>query len=499
MRTGCLENTRSDILTLVIDWARNPTSTQRALWLHGPAGSGKSTISTTLAERFRRLKQLGAFLFFDRDVTEQSNPALVARTLAHQISVSYPEIGVFIISAIESSPQTLTSPLSTQFQELLINPLTRASTTSQIILVLDALDECGTKANRKALLNSLAAQSAHFPSAFRLVITSRPDVDMRLAFELQPHVKTLELDLTSTASKKDILMYIRHQMNSISMKNRHLGVAWPGEKNVYALTRRACGLFVWASVVCNFIDAHNPAKRLDIVLQGTQTSTAEAALNSLYRTALDVVGVWDDEDFVADFRTIVGIVLALRNPLTTIAIDNLLANPNGQPCAQTLDKLSCVVSVSPTVRFIHPSVADFLMDRERSGREDWFFLPAFYERNMAIMCLQRLNQVLHRDMSHLVDRENDNIPKDVAYACVFWVDHVCMVKDDFLPIEKLLETFIDQHILHWFEAMSLLQRFSLTVSNLNRLLRWVRIHLSRQSWSSLGRNIRHWWKFSREF
>ena len=42
MRTGCLENTRTDILTLIVDWASNPTSTQKTLWLHGPAGSGKS-------------------------------------------------------------------------------------------------------------------------------------------------------------------------------------------------------------------------------------------------------------------------------------------------------------------------------------------------------------------------------------------------------------------------------------------------------------------------
>lgn len=61
-RTGCLENTRTDVLTMVINWASNPsTGTQRALWLHGPAGSGKSTISTTLADQLRCSKQLGAF------------------------------------------------------------------------------------------------------------------------------------------------------------------------------------------------------------------------------------------------------------------------------------------------------------------------------------------------------------------------------------------------------------------------------------------------------
>ena len=505
MRTGCLENTRTDILTLIVDWACNPAPTQRTLWLHGPPGSGKSTISTTLAEHFRRLKKLGAFLFFDRDSTERSNPVLVARTLAHQISLAYPEIGVFIISAIENGPQTLTSPISSQFQELLINPLSYVSTKSQIVLILDALDECGNTIDRKALLDTLAEQSAHLPSTFRLVITSRPDVDMRLAFELRPHVKTLELDLTSPSSSSDILIYIRCQMHSICTKYRYLGAAWPGEKTIHALTRRARGLFVWAAIVCNFIDAHDPRKRLDIILIGNQASTAEAELDFLYRTALEVIGLWGDEDFVTDFRAIIGIMLVLRNPLTTVAIDNLLADPHGRPSAKTLEKLSCIVSTSPTVRFIHPSVADFLMDRLRCGRETWFFIPAFYHRSMAILCLQRLHQILHRDMSQLpvlVKREDDTIPKDVAYACIFWVDHVCLAENDLRPIETLLETLINHHILHWIEAMSLLQRSSLITILLRRLLSWIRSRRCRRHLSNrrtLYVHILHWCRFYEEY
>jgi NACHT domain len=502
MRTGCLGDTRADVLAQVIDWACKPASLQRTLWLHGPAGSGKSTISTTLVERFRQLKQLGAFLFLSRDNTEGSNPALVTRNLAHQISLSYPEIGVFIVSAVKNNTHTLTSQISSQFQELIINPLSSVSTNSQIVLLLDAMDECGTKTDRKALLNTLAEQSAYLPPTSRLIITSRPDIDMRLAFEFQPHIKPLELDLTSAATQRDILTYIRHQMKSIYKKNRYLGLRWPGDKKVKALARRACGLFVWASIVCNFIDAHDPCKHLDIILKGNQAPTADAALDSLYQTALKVLGVWDDADFVEDFRSIVCIMLVLRNPLSTVAIDNLLTNSDRRPSAHTIEKLSCVICSSPTVRFIHPSVADFLMDKSRGGNEIWFFTPPLCERNMATLCLRRLSKVLHRDMSRfapLVDREDDTIPKDVAYACVFWVDHVCMIEDDLAPIDQLLETFIDQHILHWFEAMSLLHRSSLMVTLLGQLLDRIQSHWHLSNRRSLQQHVRHWWRFSEEY
>src|SRR5882762_3555078 len=142
-RTGCLESTRADVLTLVIQWVSDYTSKQKILWIHGPAGSGKSTISTTLADHFRRSKQLGAFLFFDRDVTGRSDPALVARTLAYQLSSFHTDIEDLMISVIDNSPQTLISSIPSQFQELLIDPLSCMEplhTKSQTIIILDALD-----------------------------------------------------------------------------------------------------------------------------------------------------------------------------------------------------------------------------------------------------------------------------------------------------------------------------------------------------------------------
>jgi NACHT domain len=499
-RTGCLENTRNDVLTLVIDWASNPTSTQKALWLHGPAGSGKSTISTTLADRFRRTKQLGAFLFFDRDVTERSNPAVVARTLAYQLSSFYPQIGNLIMSAIKSSPPILISPIPSQFQELLVEPLSRmesVDTKSRIVLILDALDECGTKQDRKALLEVLAEKSAHLPTSFRLVITSRTDLDIRLAFESQPHFLTLELDLLSTAGHNDILTYFKYHMNIIQKKKSYLGIDWPGKENIRALTSRASGLFVWASIACNFIDAHDPRKRLDIVLQGNTVSTAEAALDALYRIALEHAGVWDDEDFVADFRVIIGMMLVLRNPLDSTSIDKLLANPDGRPSIETIESLRCVLSSNATIRFIHPSLVDFLTNRSRCGRDVWFFTPAAHERSLAILCLRRLDQALHRGMS-LVDKDDDALPQDVTYACMFWVDHMCMIKDDLPPIQKLLKTFISQHVLHWFEAMSLLKKFSLTITLLDRLAEWIQSHRFHGRRGLLD-VVRYWWRFSAEY
>ncbi|KAJ7033060.1 hypothetical protein C8F04DRAFT_1235038, partial [Mycena alexandri] len=59
-RTLCLAGTRRKILDDITEWLTVPSVSGNILWLSGVAGSGKSTISTTIAESLRGLERLGA-------------------------------------------------------------------------------------------------------------------------------------------------------------------------------------------------------------------------------------------------------------------------------------------------------------------------------------------------------------------------------------------------------------------------------------------------------
>ena len=92
-RTTCLDNTRLDVIKFIIDWiADESDDRKRVLWLNGLAGSGKSTLSTTIALTMRDLHLLGAFFFFDRDIPERNAPTLI-RTLAYQLALFDVSIG----------------------------------------------------------------------------------------------------------------------------------------------------------------------------------------------------------------------------------------------------------------------------------------------------------------------------------------------------------------------------------------------------------------------
>ena len=362
-RTDCLLNTRVDILKFIVDWTNDTGSEQNILWIYGLAGSGKSTLSTTIANIFRDSGQLGAFLFFDRDVTERSDPMRVVKTLAHQLATFDPSIRAAIRTAVENNPNTLMSPLPHQFRTLVLDPLSGVEHTAPaIVIVLDALDECGTKGEREALLAVLAHHSIKLHVPIRVIITSRAASDIYHAFQSGHHILPYELNITSSMNRSDILSYFRHRMSLIRARNRdlRLGPEWPGEEVLLELVQRAHGLFVWASTAAKFINGHSPRNRLGIILAEEKASSAEASLDALYKTALESVEQWDDEDFVKEFRDILGTILVARQPLSTTAIDALLQSPD-MPSLHTISRLACLIQQSPTVRVLHPSFAEFLL------------------------------------------------------------------------------------------------------------------------------------------
>jgi hypothetical protein len=480
-RKECLSNTRIDVLKFIVDWVNNPNGEQNILWLHGVAGSGKSTISTTIASEFSDSRKLGAFLFFDRDVTERNDPSIVIRTMAHQLAASDPGLGQAIRAVVERNSNILMSPLRLQFQRLILEPLlTVADDTPTIVIVLDALDECGTADEREALLSVLANNFMHLPCYIRTIITSRPEIDICNAFASQDHIFAHELDISSPANSDDILSYFQYRMALIRAKNRYLLLdgEWPSREVFGKLVQRACGLFVWASTACEFINGHDPRRRLDVIMREEVASGAEFALDALYTTALKSVGSWEDEDFVVDFRRIMGIILMARQPLSSASIDALLNLHKDRPSMHTISRLGCVLQQSPTVRLLHPSFADFLTTKTRCEREAWFFDQSTYHMCLAFRCLDRMDTVLERNMCNMtlsVDLTNECLPEDVSYACLFWIDHICVIKEDLTQVVDRLCGFLYRHLLHWFEAMSILKRSRDTISLVDRLMHWLSV------------------------
>ena len=369
-----------------------------ALW----AGSGKSTLSTTIANSLREQGQLGAFVFFNRDVEERNQPGNVIRTLAHQFAQHDMHIAGAIALAIEATPDVTQWPLRKQFFKLLVEPLSTFSPSKgPLVLLLDALDECGSPQDRRDLLTILAEESVSLPSYIRIFITSRAEPDIRKVFINKPHILLHELDLASHHNINDIKLFVHHQMKDIRSLKGSLGLAldWPGDVAMHALVGRAAGLFVWATTACLFIEkGWDPRTRLDSLLRDDVNINAQTALDRLYTTALETSGCWDDEESCSYFRTIMGTILVARNPITGMTIDKLLSRyqPSICPSIALIEQLGCVLcgSQSEPVRILHPSFADFLKDLSRCGSKSWYSDAPLHNQSLTNCCIRQLDEEL---------------------------------------------------------------------------------------------------------
>lgn len=487
-RKGCLDNTRVTIQQRIIDWVDDRASRKRILWIYGVAGCGKSELSTTIARFFGDPDkgQLGAFIFFDRDFTERSDPAIVVRTLAYQLASYHPSIGLVIRAAIQNNPNISLSPLSRQFERLILDPISAVDLRSKhIIIIIDALDECGTPDERGDFLDVLVEQFAHLPSEIRCIVTSRAETDIRDALTCQRHIFALEFDITLESNTKDILSFLRIRTEEYRKKrsNRSLKLRsdWPGEDVLSELVDQASGLFVWAFIALKFIQSHSPQKNLDIILRRQVAPSAEGALDTLYRTALENSGHWDDEDFVKDFRAAMGAILVAREPLTVTAIDNILNSQEERAPSHAIMSLSCVLQTRPLVRVLHPSFSEFLLDKKRCKREEWHFVASAHHRSLALQCLDRMDVKLKQNVCDLTISKpwnDDALTKDLSYSCRFWVDHICVIKEDYPQLVNRLHDVLTRHLLHWLEAMSILRRSRGVSSSLDRLSRWLSVSIN---------------------
>jgi hypothetical protein len=171
-------------------------------------------------------------------------------------------------------------------------------------------------------------------------------------------------------------------------------------------------------------------------------------------------------------------ILVARTPLSDKAIDTLLSLP--RPSLQTISRLRCVLHWKETepVRILHPTFADFLTDRLRCRYDAWYINTTLHNRFVITQCLKLLDSGLRRNMCNLTLSQgpvNEALSEQLAYACKYWIDHVCSVTDDVEPLAECVALFCFTHLLHWLEGMSILKQSRSTVVLTCVLLEWVMV------------------------
>ncbi|KAG7414058.1 Vegetative incompatibility protein HET-E-1 [Fusarium oxysporum f. sp. rapae] len=239
----CLLDTREELLKEIDCWIDDPTS-KTIFWLNGMAGTGKSTISRTVAHSRSKRGDLGASFFFKRGEMDRGNLNKLMSTLAYQLAFSIPEAAFFVKKILDDNPAIAGKPAREQFQKLIQEPLSEATALakvlSPVVIVIDALDECDQEADIRLLINIFSQAKVPRPQ-FRIFLTSRPELPIRLGFsDIQGSYQDLVLhSIPSQIVEHDIIVFLNDEFEKIRCDfnitvggERKLPPDWPGHPTV---------------------------------------------------------------------------------------------------------------------------------------------------------------------------------------------------------------------------------------------------------------------------
>ena len=496
-RQGCLRGTRADVLLQLERWLKDGQD-HRVFWLNGLAGTGKSTIAQTFAEISFADGKLGASFFCSRDFEDRSNLQAIFPTLAFQLAYRYLPFRERLLRVLRSNPSVGRESLCSQMEKMIVGPL--EASRVRTLIIIDALDECKDEEPASAILSILSRYVDEIPNV-KFFITGRPEPRIRSGFRLnslRPITEVLRLhDVERSSVDRDIKLFFRTQLTNIARTRSDCDFTqdWPNPSDIDILCKKAAGFFIYASTVVKFIAFKNytPTEQLDRIISLPQSTTHEgqSGIDLLYtqvlEQAVEEVGV-NAGEIHSCFRTVVGAVLLVLNPLSMMALSDLLKMTNISTTLRSIHSVLLVPDVTEDpIRAFHKSFPDFLMDPVRCKDVRFFVEPAVHHTDILLSCLRLMGERLKRNICNLDNYtllskvknlpiyKKNHIGEALEYACRFWTKHLLRVPSNSSHIgevQKEIEKFFTKHLLYWIEVLALIGNLDVGVYAMNDVKQW---------------------------
>ena len=496
-RNGCLKGTRESVLNEIEHWAKD-FERSPVFWLNGLAGTGKSTIAQTFAERVFAEGNLGASFFCSRGVEDRSNLQLILPTLAFQLAQTYPHFRSHLIPLLQSNPDVIHESLQNQMQKFLVRPLQSADIST--VIVIDALDECKDEDPESAILLVLGMSVSMIPRV-KFFVTSRPEAHILSGFRASlledlTHVFILH-NVKPHSINNDIRHFLKHELSRLTLK-WHSMDDWPADEHLDLLCQRAAGFFVYAVATVNFLKHRfkRPSDRLDVIMKSPESTVHEGrvglrvynSLDYLYMSIFQEAFCKNDAEDDAMVCSVLSAVILAINPLSPSAVATLL----GFECDVVLSLLEPIQSLlvlhddtnSPVQPF-HKSFPDFITDPARCSDPRFHISPEFHVK-LALYCLELMSKSLEKNMCSIPDYalnsgvedlpmriEDSGICGALEYACRSWYRHLIVMECHAAKVVSALHHFLEEKFLFWLEVLSVLGAVSDAADALNTTVMWL--------------------------
>jgi NACHT domain len=342
------------------------------------------------------------------------------------------------------------------------------STLPRTYLLVDALDECVV--DLRQLLDIVTGNNFETRSKVKWLVASRNRPDIQEHLRSNGHRIKISLELNATHVSQAVTTFINYKVRELATRKKYDTKLQKEVKN--QLCEKAEATFLWVALACKRLcDEEVPLWKTRSVLKDLPPG-----LKPLYGLMMDQILRRGDAEDVELCQQILRAVTVTYRPLLL----QELAATAGLPEAlfdsisslhDLVDRCGSFLTVREgAIYFIHQSAKDYLATG--NGRRIFFSSEAEEHGKIMHRSLDLMANTLRKDICDLkkpgaLAREaeqnvsNGLLPR-IGYACCYWVNHLGDYLVDSSSAQILLDggkvhKFLQKHLLHWIEVLSLLR------------------------------------------
>jgi hypothetical protein len=547
----CMEGTRKSILSRILDWVTSPHDRSDAprrntYWLYGLPGVGKSAVAHSLCEELHQRKHLAGAFFCRRDDKNLSDPKNILPTLIYNLAMIFPPFRSIVAERLHNDVNLTSKSMEHSLFLDFIGKLPHHPEHS-LVLVIDALDECGDRRSRPGILSAVIDAAAQAPW-LKIIITSRPEVDIFRFFDApsRPPHSRYDLGIDEEAGA-DLCAFAQSEFDLVAA-DWSLPPPWPEEPLFDRVISRAKGLFIFIKTIVLALEScKDPTEALEAALEDSD-DTALDPLYGLYANILkariapkdtepqQITPEYTEPQQIApkntepqqiarkntepqrvarkntelqrmvpmnkELQRIIGVVLATA-PYRSLPEDAIatLAGVQLNVVKKWVEDLSSLFyrdeAAKGGIRVRHMSISDFFLNKD--GTSDYQIDLNAANIELGIACMRTMVDQLRFNICHLEDsrvanedvpdlqsRIEENIPVTLQYSSLYWSHHICFTPDnDDERVWGSLKTFFEgPYPLYWVEVLSIMRMVSIGAPSLRRVVSWARVSGAR-AWYSI--------------
>ncbi|KAH0439644.1 nacht and wd domain protein [Colletotrichum camelliae] len=449
-------------------------SEKRLLWVKGDPGKGKTMLLCGLINELANEGAEPVYIFCQATDSRLNTATAVLRGLIYLLLERRPSLIQFVREQHRHGGKRFFEDANswTALGKILVQMLSQEDQAIEnIVLIIDALDECTTHLDD---LVDLVIKLSSTPAG--VIVTSRNWRNIQEGMEAAEQRRQICLELNGDSVSAAVLTYTNHKVAQLT-RQKGYDEALRTKVQRYLLSN-SDGTFLWVSLVTQQLEDRGLPRRRTL----TRLREFPQGLDALYRRMLDQAleskgQVLKSQD--VDIRkTILAVVLVAFRPLNLKELATLIQpSMEDESILEVIDECgSLLVLRDNIVYFVHQSTKDFLvkyclhevMPLGIDHQHTLLFSNSL--RAMSNTLRQNIyNLTFRRDLKEEVETPDPDPLTPIKYSCVRWAQHL----SEGLPItaqqfDQVL-AFLAEHFLHWLEVMSLIQMLDEGIACIIRL------------------------------